>query len=149
MEKIYMQLKKVKLVSAIVLTAPFFVYSAASTAAKAESSNFMIKLFNNTTINQPLHYSVTSQGHDSVEGMLPVGDNNGKSITIKGNKSSDKASAEVILTDTAGHVVWNGTVSFYGKTSEFYSITISLDSHYNVGTNSFPTIHTISYDIRD
>lgn len=46
----------------------------------------MIKLFNNTTINQPLLYFVTSQGQDPMEGMLPVGDENGKSITINGNK---------------------------------------------------------------
>lgn len=136
-----------KLKSAMLLLVPFLVNPCIS-FANSDSPDFMVKLFNNTSVNQPLHYSVTGEGHSPVEGMLALGDANGRSVVINGDSSSDKVSAEVVLKDMAGHVVWKESVSFYEKTSEFYSRTISLDSHYSIGTNTFPTIHTISYDIR-
>lgn len=138
--------KKIKSVSTMLLAIPLLSYSVISAADNPTSSDFVIRLFNNTSLTKPLHYSVKGDGQAPVEGQLLVGDNHGMTIEID-SKSADKGSAEVIVTDAKGNMVWDGTVSFYGKASEFYTKTLSLDSHYSVGANTFPSVHSISFDI--
>lgn len=139
--------KKVKMISSMLIAIPLFSYASISSAANTGSSNFEIRLFNNTSLNQPLHYSVISDGHSPVEGALPVGDDHGTLIKVDG-ASSDKTSAEIVVTDSAGHTIWDNKVSFWGTPPTFYTNTVSLDSHYNVGTNANPDIHAIGFNIR-
>ena len=136
-----------KLISSRLMVISLLSYASISSAANMGSSNFDIRVFNNTSLNQPLHYSVASEGQAPVEGVLLVGDEHGKLIKVDG-ESKDKAIAEIVVTDSAGHTVWDNKVSFWGASSEFYTNTVSLDSHYNVGTNAFPSIHAIGFDIR-
>jgi hypothetical protein len=139
--------KKVKSISLMLIAISSFSYASISSAANTGSADFEIRLFNNTSINQPLHYSVTSEGQAPVEGVLPVGDDHVKLIKIDG-ESKDKAGAEIVVADSAGHTIWDNKVYFWGASRAFYTNTVSLDSHYNVGTNAYPSIHVIGFDIR-
>jgi len=140
--------KKVKLISSMLMATSLFSYACISSAVNADGSSFDIRLFNNTSLNQPLHYSVTSEGQAPVEGMLPVGDDNGKLIKVDG-ESKNKVIAEIVVTDSAGHMLWDNKVSFWGgKAPEFSVNTVSLDSHYKVDTSPYPTIHAIGFDTR-
>jgi beta-lactamase regulating signal transducer with metallopeptidase domain len=119
-----------------------FAYSILS----ANSSDFVIKIFNNTTITQPIHYMVKSQGKELAEGELLEGDDNGEFITV-GSSISGKASAEVIV-DTKDQIIWKGIIIFYDKDKTFYTKLIKLDSRYILGTNIFRKMHVITFDIK-
>jgi hypothetical protein len=123
-----------------------FAYSAFS----ANESDFVIKIFNNTDITQPLHYTVKntmkSQTQELVEGQLTKGDDNGEFITINGFLR-DKASAEITV-DVQGKIIWQGIVIFSRRDTLFYTTLLKLDSHYALATNIFGKMHVISFDIK-
>lgn len=120
-----------------------FAFSAVS----ANDSDFVIRIFNNTTITQPLHYTVKSQKQELVEGQLSKGDDNGEFITING-LLRDNASAEITV-DAQGKIIWHGIVIFSKKATLFYTKLLKLDSHYALATNLFNKIHVISFDIKE
>lgn len=140
-----MLLRKIKLMGLLCLTISLISFAKVTVAANETSSNFMIRLFNNTDKNELLRYFIISKGQTTIEGVLAAGDDHGQAIKIY-NKASE-ARAEVIIKDMANHILWDGSVTYYGTQGDFYTTTISLDSHYNVGTHAFPTIQQISFDI--
>jgi len=119
-----------------------FTYSAIS----ANESDFVIKVFNNTDITQPLHYTVINQNQEFAEGQLTKGDDNGEFITINGFLR-DKANAEITV-DAQGKIIWQGIVIFSRKSTSFYTKLLKLDSHYALVANIFGKMHVISFDIK-
>lgn len=121
-----------------------FAYSAFS----ANESDFVIKIFNNTDITQPLHYTVKSQKQEQelIEGQLTKGDDNGEFITINGFLRN-KANAEITV-DVQGKIIWQAIVVFSRKDTLFYTKLLMLDSHYALATNIFGKLHVISFDIK-
>jgi hypothetical protein len=118
-----------------------FAYSAFS----ANESDFVIKIFNNTDITQPLHYTVKSQKQEIVQGQLTKGDDNGEFITINGFLP-DKANVEITV-DVRGEIIWQAIIGFSRKDTIFYTKLLKLDSHYALATNIFDKLHLISFDI--
>lgn len=118
-----------------------FVYSIFS----ARGSDFVIKLFNNTSITLPLTYSITSPDQDAVTGQLFRGDGNGEFITIN-SALKEKSIAEITIKMT-GHIIWKGIVTFSEFNSESNIKTIYLDTNFQIGTHFFKNIHVISFDI--
>lgn len=139
--------KKSNVLNSMLVAISLFSYATISAADNMESSNFDIRLYNNSSANKPLYYSVMSEGQPTFGGALPYGDDQGKLVKI-GNKLKDKAEAEIKVTDSKGHTIWNSKVAFWRSSQAFYTNTVSLDSHYSVGTNAYPAIHAIGFDIR-
>jgi len=118
-----------------------FAYSAFS----ANKSDFVIKIFNNTDITQPLHYAIKSKNQELIEGQLTKGDDYGEFITINGFLQ-DKANAEITV-DVQDKIIWRAIVVFSKKTSLFNIKLLKLDSHYTLATNIWDKLHVISFDI--
>src|SRR5690348_8689417 len=107
--------KKSNMLGAMLTAISLFSYATLSPAADVPSSNFDIRLFNNTSINQPLYYYVNSEGQHSYAGTLAYGDEQGQLIKID-SKAKDKAQAEIVVKDSKGHTVWGSHVSYWGST---------------------------------
>jgi hypothetical protein len=114
--------------------------------AAGKLKDFQVLLFNSTNLTQPLHYTITHEGMQLSKGMLGHDEQTG-AIAISDFGSGKEIRAEIQVTDNAGNLIWNSTITYWPDQTNFYTKTIALDSKYHVGTHEFPSTHQISFDI--
>lgn len=127
-------------VNLIILAMTMYLLSSL-VSANTNTSDFVVRLFNNTAYTQPLHYYINPHGQYPLEGDILRGDEHGVAINICSNDEK----TEIILADKSGIILWDGLVAFYGN--DFYIRTVKLDANHSLGAHAVPTIRTIVFDL--